>query len=77
MAKDATATAPAKAKTTEFTVTATQDRVTKNAVRFVEDVPSGVDADAYVAKIGQQYVQKHALGGAPKRIEITVRVIEQ
>jgi hypothetical protein len=59
-----------------FTITATQDRVTKNAVRFAEDVPKGVQPDAYVAKVGQIYIQKSALGGAPKRIELTLTVLE-
>lgn len=60
-----------------FTITATQDRVTKNAVRFAEDVPDGIAPDAYVAKVGQIYIQKSALGGAPKRIQITLEVTEQ
>jgi hypothetical protein len=59
-----------------WTITGTQDRVTKNAVRFQEDVAEGVQPDAYVSKIGQIYVQKAALGGAPKRIRVTVEVIE-
>lgn len=59
-----------------FTITATQDRVTKNAVRFAEDVPEGISPDAYVAKVGQIYIQKSALGGAPKRIEFTLAVLE-
>lgn len=59
-----------------FTITASQDRITKNAVRYAEDVPEGVSPDQYVAKVGQIYIQKSALGGAPKRIEITLTVLE-
>jgi hypothetical protein len=78
MAKSAAKSAPAEeAAGVTFTITATQDRVTKNAVRFAEDVPEGVQPDAYVAKVGQIYIQKSALGGAPKRIELTLTVMPE
>lgn len=60
-----------------FTITATQEKVTKNSVRFAEDVPDGTNADAYVAFIGQIYIQKHSFGGTlAKRVRLTVEVLE-
>ena len=76
MAKDKAKSGEVANQAITFTVTATQDRITKNAVRFAEDVPEGVQPDAYVAKIGQIYIQKSALGGAPKRISLTLTVTE-
>lgn len=52
-----------------FTVTMTQDKVTKNAVRFKEDHVSDTEAD----RIGQLYVQKASFpGGAPQQLRVTV-----
>jgi hypothetical protein len=75
-AATATKAPTTKPASVTFTITATQDRVTKNAVRYQEDVPAGVAPEAHVQKIGQIYLQKSALGGAPKRISLVVEVIE-
>jgi len=52
-----------------ITVTLTQDKVTKNAVRYKEDHATETEAD----RIGQLYVQKASFpAGAPQQIRVTV-----
>ncbi len=54
------------------TVTMTQDKVTKNAVRFKEDHASDTEPD----RIGQLYLQKHNFpNGAPTQIRVTVEAV--
>lgn len=55
-----------------FTVTMTQDKVTKNAVRFKEDHVTDTEAD----RIGQLYVQKASFpAGAPQQLRVTVEAL--
>lgn len=70
MAKKTDQAGQASAQTNgTFTVTMTQDKVTKNAVRFKEDHTSDTEAD----RIGQLYVQKASFpGGAPQQLRVTV-----
>lgn len=73
MANQATATAikaHAPAQTTgrtAFTVEMTLDKLTKNAVRYSE-----VEVEGQAPRIGQLYVQKHAVPGQPQTIRVTV-----
>ena len=71
MAK-ATGTAAAQSSAQTTVVTMTQDKVTKNAVRYKEDHESDTEAD----KIGQLYVQKATFpNGAPKQVRVTVETL--
>jgi len=53
----------------------TQDKVTKNSIRYAEVHESDTEAD----KIGQLYVQKATFApkAAPKSIYVTVEIAEQ
>jgi len=67
--KGNTAQAAAQAASSLFTVSMTQDKVTKGAVRYTEDHVTETEAD----KIGQLYVKKSAFAsGAPNQIRVTV-----
>ena len=65
----ATGTRPGNTDSGEgtFTVDMTLEKTTKNALRYNEDEVKGV-----APRIGQLYVQKHALPGAPEHISVTV-----
>lgn len=70
MAKKTDAGGQAAAQTTgrvAFTVEMTLDKTTKNAVRYSE-----VEVEGQAPKIGQLYVQKHAVPGQPENIRVTV-----
>jgi len=69
MAKPKEQGAQASAQAASFTVSMTQDKVTKGAVRYAEDHANETEAD----KIGQLYVKKSAFAaGAPNQIRVTV-----
>jgi hypothetical protein len=68
---NATAGAQAPAQTVT-TVMMTQDKVTKNAVRYKEDHVDETEAD----RIGQLYIQKSTFpNGAPKQVRVTVESV--
>lgn len=50
-----------------FTVEMTKDKETKNSRRFQED-----EVEGQPNRIGQLYVQKHAVGSAVEHIRVTV-----
>lgn len=55
-----------------FTVTMTQDKVTKGCVRFKEDHANETEPD----RIGQLYVQKSAFpAGAPQQVRVNVEAL--
>lgn len=70
MAKDTkAAAAPAAQGQTTWQVRMVKDKVTKNALRYAE-----VEQEGVAPRIGQLYVQKHALPGAPEEILVSVSV---